>query len=386
MGVICFASLKGGVGKTSISINVAHAFATRDCRTLLIDCDPSSHASRFFNALKLGDHFPSESPLARLFLSTEFESPRVTSSSQGAAINAEHRVAAADSAWSDSEDWIEESDSRVTALRAKTPLIVNCRENLDVIPAGGELRHFLWGRGARAFRTQFPALIEELRNSYDHVVIDTPPDLNVITRNTIAVADLVVVPVDSSEMSIACLEEIVDSHAHIRGPRWAILRSMVNRAAKRVQKLAGAQLAETLGESLENDVMKFATGEAQEYDDEDFDDTTDFLALVESVPEESRHHVMASADQSAVNPANGAANPEESLDPIYLLRSMTYRTEEQNRLTFLQKTAFDTRQTRKLQTEYLKVAKELEDVLTLISGSEPEFGGSVLDNLSQQWA
>src|ERR1043165_5350747 len=37
---IAFASLKGGVGKTTTALNSAFAFATRGARTLLVDTDP----------------------------------------------------------------------------------------------------------------------------------------------------------------------------------------------------------------------------------------------------------------------------------------------------------------------------------------------------------
>ena len=73
MGVICFASLKGGVGKTSLSLNTAGAFAKRGCETLLIDLDPSGHSSRYFQAKSLRKTTPMESPLARLFLSGEID-------------------------------------------------------------------------------------------------------------------------------------------------------------------------------------------------------------------------------------------------------------------------------------------------------------------------
>ena len=53
----------------------------------------------------------------------------------------------------------------------------------------------------------------------------------------------------------------------------------------------------------------------------------------------------------------------KSEKPIYLLRSLLYRTESQNQLTFTGKTALDSRQTSALAEQYLSVAKEVESLL-----------------------
>ena len=59
-------------------------------------------------------------------------------------------------------------------------------------------------------------------------------------------------------------------------------------------------------------------------------------------------------------------------NPIYLLNSLVYRTEQQNKLTFIGKTAFDSKGTNRLAEQYLSVAKEVEDILSLILDDDEE--------------
>lgn len=299
MSVIVFSSLKGGVGKTSLSINVAAAFAKRGCKTLLVDLDPASHATSCF---KLGRDrgFPQESPLARLFLAKD----------------GSNRAA-------------EEPGSGLDGYEAE--LIVTLRQNLEMLPGGAELKYFQWGQGPKAFITFFPGLIEELRYHYDYIVIDTPPEFNVLTRNAIAAADLVTVPVDSSGMSITSLEELVISAQHIDGPSWAICRTMVNRQALRTRRLSEGRLSRYLHPN---------GSETCRPNDE-------FIDML----------------RRSTGPAGAGSD-----SPIYLLRTTVSRTEEQNRLSFLGKTAFDNRASCRLAADYTNVARELETVLEIRGG------------------
>ena len=46
---VAIASSKGGVGKTTTSVNLAVAFAQRGVKTLLIDLDPQAHVAASFD-------------------------------------------------------------------------------------------------------------------------------------------------------------------------------------------------------------------------------------------------------------------------------------------------------------------------------------------------
>ena len=189
-------------------------------------------------------------------------------------------------------------------------------------------------------------LLEQLRASYDYIVIDTPPDLNVLTRNAIAQSDLVVVPVDPSAMSVHCLEQLIASTAHLKNVQWSIVRTMINRQATRLRKHADQRLGQNLN---------LSAPEAYTEDDEDEDfaieNPDEFIAMLE------RH-------EHSRFPGNGSFDHADN-SPIFLLNSMTYRSEQQNRLSFLGKSCFDSRAYSRLAEQYLEIAREIEQVIGL---------------------
>lgn len=332
MSSICFASLKGGVGKTSLSLNVAHALAVRGCQTLLIDFDPTAHATRFFRNRFAGDSWPHEAALTRSLVSEEPAADDVSS------------------------------------------MIIPVRPQLDLLPGGSELRYLMWGRGARAFCTHFSRIFSELKSEYDYIIFDTAPEYNVLTRNAIALSALVALPVDSSEMSIFGLEELIESASHIKGPSWVIIRSMVSKSASRIHQMTEDRLGKNLnlrpGSELEP--------EEEEDLDDDAEDSGDLFSILEECAElnssngsNGRSPIRRNSELAGERLERPAV-PARQGDPIYLLNSVIYRTEIQNRLSFLGKTAFEDRSAGKLAKQYLALAKELEQLLSLVTEQESE--------------
>lgn len=307
MGVISLSSLKGGVGKTSLAVNVAHSFARRGCRTLLVDLDPSAHASRFFVPHVANDHGAhasiGEASLARALLS------------EGADVT----------------------------KKFAANLFPEVRPDLDMLPASPELRHLLSTRGSTVLVKLFGPLVASLRDDYDHIVFDTPPDFNILTRNALAVSDIALIPVDASEMSIHGLEGLITSARHIKRPIWTIARTMVNKKAARTNALSSARLHERLVVSTTHDTDMTGRREF------DVEDPNDFMEMLRDWEKNNRR---AQADRSTRDDR-----------PIYLLRALIHRTETQNQLSFVRKTALDTKTTAVLADEYLRVASELEDLL-----------------------
>jgi len=183
--VVSFASLKGGVGKTFHSVGFAQCAALRGYRTLAIDMDAQATMSMLLGAdpemtLGLMD------TVAPLFVKSPVIQQRM-------------------------------GVERLTAM-ADLPRATHF-PNLDLIPACSELHavqtivqaHLTEdGRGAAALLGQqrrycfFSILAEalpDLAASYDVIVIDTHPDLGVLTQNAVNASNGIIVPVEPTTES-----------------------------------------------------------------------------------------------------------------------------------------------------------------------------------------
>lgn len=182
MAVIAVYSLKGGVGKTTLAVNLAWSSATQSARrTLLWDLDPQSAAS-----FLLGH--------------------------EGKAKGAAEAVFAKDIA--------------PEKLIAPTPV-----DRLDLLAADTSLRgldrlFFSMGK-----RKRLSKLIEGLGKAYDRVILDCPPGLTETSEQVMRAADLILVPVIPSPLSRRAFDEVVrhlDREHKGHGPILPVF-SMVDR-------------------------------------------------------------------------------------------------------------------------------------------------------------
>lgn len=193
LNVLAIATHKGGVGKTTTSINLAHALALSGEKVLLVDFDPQAHASR-----SLGVERGYDEPCVADLL-TRRERPELS------------------------------------AL-----LVTSLRENLDLLPASIRLAAAAEAAVHLVRRESLlKEVIESVREQYGYILIDTAPGLGVLMANAIEAADRLVIPVDSGARSVDGLNDFLNMVQDLRGPtfrRWRILRTMVNRAAKRTER------------------------------------------------------------------------------------------------------------------------------------------------------
>lgn len=159
MKVLATYNLKGGVGKTTTAVNLAHLAAHQGGRTLLWDLDPQGGSSYL-----LGLETGLEGGARRLVRSDE---------DPGALI-------------------------RTTG-----------RRNLDLLPADFSYRNLDLVLDGKKHSTQrFARVVASLNASYRYIVIDCPPSISLVAENVFNAVDALLVPLIPAPLSVRTFDQI----------------------------------------------------------------------------------------------------------------------------------------------------------------------------------
>jgi len=161
--IIAIANQKGGVGKTTTSINLAASLGVLEKNVLLIDADPQANAS------------------------------------SGLGIDV---------------DAVDGGTYHVLehSLSAKEAIIKTASPNVDIIPANIDLVAIeieLVDKEDREYMLK-KALID-VKDSYDYIIIDCAPSLGLITLNSLVAADSVIVPIQCEYFALEGLGKLLNT-------------------------------------------------------------------------------------------------------------------------------------------------------------------------------
>jgi chromosome partitioning protein len=161
--IIAVANQKGGVGKTTTSINLAASLGVLEKKTLIVDADPQANATS----------------------GVGFDPRNVRTSIYECIINQ-----------------VEPKD---IILSTKNP-------NLDIIPAhidlvGAEIEMINMPNRERMMRMA----LNKLKDDYDFIIIDCSPSLGLITINSLTAADSVIVPVQCEYFALEGLGKLLNT-------------------------------------------------------------------------------------------------------------------------------------------------------------------------------
>jgi chromosome partitioning protein len=194
MRIFATYNIKGGVGKTATAVNLAYLAARDGYRVLLWDLDPQAAASFLFRVR-----------------------PRVKGG--GKALIAGKRSI---------DDAIKATDF----------------ENLDLLPADFTYRNMdlLLDAGKKPVR-RLAALLAPLRADYDVIFLDCPPGISLLSESVLDAANIVLVPLIPTTLSVRTLDQLTDFIAGLDGHRPQILAffSMIDRR-KRLHREIAEQL------------------------------------------------------------------------------------------------------------------------------------------------
>lgn len=169
MRTICIVNQKGGVGKTTTSVNLASALSKLGRKVLLIDLDPQGNAS---SGLGIKRHEYQDRNIYHLL--------------------------------------IGEVDAISSLYKTKV-------DNLYVIPANSDLvgaEIELVDEAEREYRLK--KALATMKDKFDYVLIDCPPSLNLLTINALTSADTFLVPLQCEYYALEGLSQLLNTAGLIK--------------------------------------------------------------------------------------------------------------------------------------------------------------------------
>lgn len=161
--IIAIANQKGGVGKTTTTVNLAAALGVLEKKVLLIDADPQANAS------------------------------------SGLGINV---------------DEVEIGTYQILehAISAREAIITTNSPNVDLIPAHIDLVAIeieLVDKKNREYMLR--EILQDIKDDYDYILIDCAPSLGLITLNSLVAADSVIIPIQCEYYALEGLGKLLNT-------------------------------------------------------------------------------------------------------------------------------------------------------------------------------
>ena len=161
--IVSLTNQKGGVGKTTTSVNLAVSFAVSEVKTLLIDLDPQSNATTSLEALvddkqgSIYDLIVGDSSASEVISNTRLECLDIIGSTN------------------------------------------------DLVGAEVELVNLM------ARERQLEKKLKSIRKKYDYILIDCPPSLGLLTLNALTCSNSIIIPIQCEYYALEGLGQLLNT-------------------------------------------------------------------------------------------------------------------------------------------------------------------------------
>lgn len=171
MNVMSVINLKGGVGKTISSINIAHILATiHNKKVLIVDNDKQGNASKLFGVKE------SAKTIADIMLES--------------------------------------------CINVKTVIKPTKYKNLDIIPANMDLLEaniaVIKDEEREGQATILKDALDQVKSEYDYCIIDNPPDINISVINALVASNDVLIPIRIDNFAVDGMNELIEQIENVQ--------------------------------------------------------------------------------------------------------------------------------------------------------------------------